>query len=148
MSRRARGFAMPTVIIVVVVFASILGAALVTISSSQHVGFGIDLEGVGRTARPAPVWNGACITFCGRDSAAAPASRTSRWCSPAIFPGFGPRLPAGPTWYTDPEGGVNVNMYAITATACNANDCTVGSTAVGYVNRAASGSIVRSEKNH
>jgi MSHA biogenesis protein MshP len=139
MSRRARGFAMPTIIIVVVVFASILGAALVTISSSQHVGFGIDLEGVRayHAARSGLEWGMYHVLRPGFGGCAGIQNKSVVFAG--NLSGFRATLTCQSSVHN--EGGVNVNMYAITATACNANDCTVGSTAVGYVNRQLRGQL-------
>ena len=124
---------MPVIVALVVVFATILGTALVVISSSQHVGFGLDIQGVKAyyAARAGLEWGmyhalrtgfGGCAGINGRD---------------VVFngnlAGFRARLDCKSSVHN--EGGVNVNLYAITATACNAADCTVGSTAIDYVNR-------------
>lgn len=133
MFRKASGFAMPVVIALVVIFATILGTALLTISSSHHVGFGLDIQGVRayHAARAGLEWgvyhvlrpgfgdctgiNGKTLTFSGNLS----GFRATLTCQESVHS----------------EGGVNVNMYGITATACNAADCTAGSTALDYVNR-------------
>jgi MSHA biogenesis protein MshP len=136
MSRKARGFAMPVIIALVVVFATILGTALVTISSSQHVGSALDIEGVRayHAARAGLEWGMYHALRTGMGGCAGVNGVNNKW---VVFggnlSGFRAELQCQATVHR--EGGVNVNMYTIIATACNAADCAAGSTAIGYVNR-------------
>lgn len=129
---------MPVVIAIVVVFATILGTALVTISSAHQVGSGLDIQGSRAyyAARAGLEWGmyhvlrgavGACgnihnqsIDFSGNLS----GFRATLACNES------PDNPHN-------EGGVEVRMYAITSTACNATSCTSAPvpTPLGYVNR-------------
>jgi len=133
MFRRQRGFAMPVIIALIVVFAAILGTALVAISSSQQVGFGLDIQGVRAyyAARAGLEWGmyhvlhpgfGTCTEITGKSVTFG-----------GNLTGFRAELTCQGSVHN--EGGENVNMYTITATACNAANCTAGSTAVDYVNR-------------
>jgi MSHA biogenesis protein MshP len=133
MFRRPRGFAMPVVIALVVVFATILATALVTISSSHHVGFGLDIQGVRAyyAARAGLEWGMYHVLRPGFGDCAGVHNKSVDFSG--NLSGFRATLTCQASVHN--EGGVNVNMYAITATACNASDCTAGSAAPDYVNR-------------
>jgi len=130
----ARGFAMPVVVAIVAVFAAILGTALVTLSSAHHVGLGLDMQGarayyaaraglewgmfhILRNASPCATIQGRSIVFDGNLS------------------GFRATLACTETLHN--EGGVDVRMFSITSTGCNANSCTPApaSPPPGYANR-------------
>jgi MSHA biogenesis protein MshP len=140
MSLRARGFAIPVVIALVVVFAAVLGTALVAISSAQHVGLGLDIQGVKAyyAARAGLEWgmyhvlrtgddctgvNGQSVVFDGNLS----GFRATLECSESLHQ----------------EGGVALNVYAITATACNAASCSSGTPQPGYANRQLRATLTR-----
>ena len=129
---RVRGFAVPVVIALVVVFATILGTALVTISSAQHVGFGLDIQGVKayHAARAGLEWGMYHILRTGDDCAGVNGQSV---VFDGNLAGFQATLECSESPHQ--EGGVAVNMYAITATACNAASCTVGIPQPGYANR-------------
>lgn len=135
MFRSARGFAMPVVVAIVAVFATILGTALVTLSSAHQAGSGLDFQGVRayyaaraglewgmfhilRNGRPCTDIQGRTLVFDGNLS------------------GFRATLSCAETAHN--EGGVALQMYSVTSTACNANPCTPApaSPPAGYANRA------------
>ena len=133
---RARGFAMPVVIALVVVFAAVLGTALVTLSSAQHVGFGLDIQGVKayHSARAGLEWGmyhvlrtggGGCTGVTGINNQSIVFDGN--------LSGFRATLECSESLHQ--EGGAAVNMYVITATACNAASCNSGTPQPGYANR-------------
>jgi len=124
---------MPVIIALVVVFATILGTALVAISSTHQVGVGLDVEGVRAyyAARAGLEWGMYHVLQPGFGTCSGIQGKSVTFAG--NLSGFRAELTCQGTLHS--EGGVNVNMYAITATACNASDCASGSTAVGYVNR-------------
>jgi MSHA biogenesis protein MshP len=141
MFRRARGFAMPVVIAIVVVFATIMGTALVTISSAQHVGFGLDLQGVRAyyAARAGLEWGMYHVLRPGFGGCAGIDNKS------VVFggnlAGFRATLRCFPSLHQ--EGGATVNMYAITATACNAGACLPANPPAGYVERQLRASVAK-----
>jgi len=132
---RAHGFAMAIVIAVLVVFG-ILGASLVVISSTQHVGLAMDLQGVKayHASRAGLEWGiyhvlrtgvgGGCDNINGKVIAFA-----------GNLAGFRAAVACNQT--THPEGTAMVTMSVITVTACNDNACPTGVTPppVGYAER-------------
>jgi len=133
---------MPVVIALIVVFATILGTALVTISSAQHVGLGLDIQGVRAyyAARAGLEWgmyhvlrpgagcagiNGKSVDFGGNLS------------------GFHAELSCQGLPHR--EGGIDVTVYAVKATACNAAPCVVSPAIppAGYIERQLRASITQ-----
>lgn len=141
MFRKARGFAMPVVIALIVVFATILCTALLTLSSAQHVGFGLDIQGARAyyAARAGIEWgmfhvlqpgfagcggiNGKAVEFGGN------------------LAGFRAELTCQGVAHR--EGGVDVTVFAITSTACNAGACLPANPPAGYVERQLRASITQ-----
>jgi MSHA biogenesis protein MshP len=131
---RARGFALPAVIALLVVLA-LFGASLAVISTTQHVGAALDLQGVRayHAARSGVEWglfhllrtgglgcggiHGQAIDFTGN------------------LAGFRATIECNPTPHEE-SGGV-VTMYALTVTACNdaPSNCAPASPPAHYVNR-------------
>lgn len=124
---------MPVVIALIVVFATILGTALVTISSVQHAGFGLDIQGVRayHSARAGLEWGMFHVLRPGFGGCTGIDNKSVDFTG--NLSGFRATLKCESSLHR--EGGVDVNMYAITSTACNASDCTAGSSAPDYVNR-------------
>ncbi len=125
---------MPAVIALVVVFASVLGGALVTLSSAHQVGSGLDIQGVRAyyAARAGLEWGmyhalkvgfGGCTGVNGKAVAFG-----------GNLAGFRAQVSCQETVHD--EGGTNVRMYAITSTACNdVAVCSPASPPAGYVER-------------
>lgn len=134
MFRNARGFAMPIVIAVVAVFATILGTALVTLSSAHQVGFGLDIQGVRAyyAARAGLEWGMFHIL---RNASPCASIQGRSLVFDGNLSGFRATLACSESAHD--EGGIQVRMYSITSTACNANSCTPapGSPPPGYANR-------------
>ena len=133
MSRRSHGFAMPVVIALVVVFATILGTALVTISSVQHVGFGLDIQGVRayHAARAGLEWGMYHVLRPGFGDCSGINNKSVVF--DGSLSGFRATLTCVESLHS--EGGANVRMYAITATACNSGACLPANPPAGYVER-------------
>jgi MSHA biogenesis protein MshP len=123
---------MPVVVALVVVFASILGTALVTISSAHQVGLGLDLQGVRayHAARAGLEWGVYHVLRPGFGGCAGVNAKSVTF--DGNLSGFRAELACVSTVHR--EGNADVNMYAITATGCNASSC-APSTAANYVNR-------------
>jgi MSHA biogenesis protein MshP len=140
MFHRARGFAMPVVIALVVVFAAVLGTALVAISSAQHVGFGLDIQGVKayHAARAGLEWGMYHILRTGDDCTGVDGQSV-------VFDGnlSGFRATLECSESSHQEGGVGVRVFAITATACNAASCSSGTPEPGYANRQLRATVTR-----
>lgn len=120
----SRGFAMPLIVGLIAVLAGILGVALVNLSSGQQAGFGLDLQGVRayHAARAGAEWGMYHVLRPGYGGCPGINGRT------VVFgdnlTGFRATLACRATSHE--EGGANVNLFAITSTACNDGaDCTV-----------------------
>ena len=133
MFRKAAGFAMPVVIAIVVVFAAVLGTALLTLSSTQHVGFGLDLQGVRayHAARAGLEWGMYHVLRPGFAGCAGINGRSIVFGE--NLSGFRATLTCHDSSHQ--EGGTAVNVSTITATACNAASCMLATPPAGYVNR-------------
>jgi MSHA biogenesis protein MshP len=132
MFHSARGFAMPVVVALVAVFATILGTALVTVASSQHVGLGLDMQGARAhyAARAGLDW---AMYHVLRNGLGCASIDTKSVVFGGNLSGFRATLACSETLHD--EGGTQVRMYTITATSCNANSCTPAPPPPGYVNR-------------
>ena len=141
MFHRARGFAMPVVIAVVVVFATIMGTALVTISSVQHVGLGLDLQGVRAyyAARAGLEWGMYHVLRTGFGGCGGIHGRSVVFAG--NLAGFQATLACQGVAHR--ESGVDVTVYAITATACNAAACGPANPPAGYVERQLRASVAK-----
>jgi MSHA biogenesis protein MshP len=141
MFRKARGFAMPVVIALVVVFAAVLGTALVTMSSSQHVGFGLDLQGVRayHAARAGLEWGMYHVLKPGFGGCGGIHNRSVVFG--ANLSGFRATLTCHESSHQ--EGGVPVMVSTITSTACNAASCSLVSPPPDYVNRQLRATVAR-----
>jgi MSHA biogenesis protein MshP len=134
MSPRPRGFAMPVVIALIVVFAAILGTALVTISTAQQVGFGLDIQGVRayHAARAGLEWGMYHVLRPGFGTCAGIDGRT------VVFggnlSGFRATLTCRSSNHS--EGGTTVGMFVVTATGCNdGTACPAAAPFPNYVDR-------------
>jgi MSHA biogenesis protein MshP len=141
MSPRSRGFAMPMVIALVVVFATILGTALVRISSAQHVGFGLDLQGVRayHAARSGLEWGMYHVLRPGFGDCAGIDGRTVVFTG--NLSGFRATLTCRQSSHT--EGGATVNMFAITASGCNDATACPATPFANYVDRQVSVTVAK-----
>jgi MSHA biogenesis protein MshP len=117
MSRSSHGFAMPVVVALVVVFAAILGTALVTISSAHQVGLGLDIQGVRayHASRAGLEWGMYHVLRPGFGTCGGIDGKTVEFTG--NLSGFRATLRCEQSSHN--EGGVTVNMFAITATGCN-----------------------------
>lgn len=132
--RRVRGFAMPVVIALIVVFATILGTSLVTLSSAQHVGFGLDLQGVRayHASRAGLEWGMYHVLRTGYGGCTGINGQS------VVFSGglLGFRANLACSESSHEEGSPpNVALYTVTSTACNAGSCPVANPPSGYVER-------------
>jgi MSHA biogenesis protein MshP len=129
-------FALPTAIFLLVILAA-LGAFVLTVSTSQHMGAALDVQG-GRAyqaARAGIEWglfqsarNGSCgatsLTFSGTTLAGFTTAVT---CSTS----------------SANEGGAAVNVDQITATACNQAPCPNAAPGPDYVERQITATLQR-----
>jgi MSHA biogenesis protein MshP len=127
-----RGFAMPVVVVLIAVFASVLGAALVTLSSAQHVGFGLDIQGVRayHAARAGLEWGMYHVLRAGYGGCGGIDGVSLRF--DGNLAGFYATVRCSESAH--PEAGASVTLYAVTATGCSAAACP-GSPSAGYVER-------------
>jgi MSHA biogenesis protein MshP len=118
MSRSVRGFAMPIVVALVAVFATVLGSALVTMSSAHHVGLGLDIQGVRayHAARAGLEWGMYHVLRPGFGGCAGVHNTSVAFGGNLV--GFRAVLTCGESAHD--EGGTTITLYAITSTACNA----------------------------
>lgn len=135
MTRRCRGFVLPSAIFLLVVLAA-LGAFALTLSSSQHVGAALDLQGAQayRAAQAGIEWglfqtaNGSCadttLTFAGTTLATFTTSVT---CEAA----------------TARELATTVNLFRLTATACSQPPCPNPAPGANYVERQLTATVSR-----
>lgn len=132
---------MPVIIALVVVFATILGTALVTISSAQHVGFGLDVQGVRayHAARAGLEWGMYHVLRPGFGGCTGINNKSVVFTG--NLSGFRATLTCRESLHQ--EGGVAVNMYTVTATACNAGACLPANPPAGYVERQLLASIAQ-----
>lgn len=122
------GFALPSAIFLLVILAA-LGAFILSVSTSQHMGAALDVQGARayQAARAGIEWglfqsarNGTCgsttLTFAGTSLA-----------------GFTTLVSCAP--YSANEAGATVNVDQVTATACNQPPCPSASPGANYVER-------------
>ncbi len=135
-----RGFAIISAIVILVVLAA-LGAFIVTISTTQHLGSSLDVQGVRayQAARTGLEWGVYHVTRMGEICVDAPAVKTFPGMS---FPGTATSLSGfavtvSCSRYVDANGGPVV--FEIEAIACNlpaaGPNCPGTSNALGYVER-------------
>lgn len=110
-----RGFALVSALFILIVLVA-LGAAIVTVTSSQHIGSAQDIEGVRayQAARAGIEWGLYQVNESG--------SADNRNCSKITgatphFPVFGFTVSVTCAQHPDSKGGPTV--YSLTATACN-----------------------------
>lgn len=126
---RRRGFALVSAIFILVVLAA-LGAAIVTVSTSQHAGSAIDVEGARayQAARAGVEWGvyqvltSADVTFrnaCRGATYAAPTTQASLGPLAADLSGFGITVTCGSGGAAYTDGSETVWVYQIEATACS-----------------------------
>lgn len=137
---RCHGFAIVTAIFLLVVLAA-LGAFIVTVSTTQHVGAALDIQGVRayHAARAGVEWGIYRIRVDGVGCASAPASTTlpalTFPASATTLQGFAVTVVC--STYIDGGGGSSVTQ--LSAVACNfpgAGSVCPGNPAVlGYVER-------------
>jgi MSHA biogenesis protein MshP len=123
------------VVIGVLVVLGILGASLAVISTTQQVGFGLDLQGVRayHAARGGLEWGVYHVLRTGFGGCAGINGKS------VVYGGnlSGFRATLACTATPHEEGTVNVTMNVITATACNDAVCPTASTPppASYVER-------------
>jgi MSHA biogenesis protein MshP len=123
------------VVIGVLVVLGILGASLAVISTTQQVGFGLDLQGVRayHAARGGLEWGVYHVLRTGFGGCAGINGKS------VVYGGnlSGFRATLACTATPHEEGTVNVTMNVITATACNDAVCPTASTppSASYVER-------------
>ena len=123
------------VVIGVLVVLGILGASLAVISTTQQVGFGLDLQGVRayHAARGGLEWGVYHVLRSGFGGCAGINGKS------VVYGGnlSGFRATLACTATPHEEGTVNVTMNVITATACNDAVCPTASTPppASYVER-------------
>jgi MSHA biogenesis protein MshP len=130
------GFALPSAIFLLVILAA-LGAFILTVSTFQHMGAALDVQGARayQAARAGIEWglfqsqrNSSCgpttLTFAGTSLAAFTAA-----VSCANFPAN--------------EAGAAVNVDQITATACNQAPCPNAAPGTNYVERQLTVTVAR-----
>jgi MSHA biogenesis protein MshP len=134
--RSQAAFALPSAIFLLVILAA-LGAFVLTVSTSQHMGAALDVQGerAYQAARAGIEWglfqsarNGLCgpttLTFSGTTLAGLTTAVT---CSTS----------------SANEGGAAVTVDQITATACNQSPCPNSAPGANYVERQISVTISR-----
>lgn len=133
MFRRSRGFATGLVIAIVVVLGTIMGVSLMVISATQHVGAGLDLQGVRAyyAARAGLEWGLYHVLRTGFAGCSGINGKS------IVFTGnlAGFRSTVACTETPHEEGSTTVTMYAINATGCNDDPCTPATPAAHYVER-------------
>lgn len=122
------GFALPSAIFLLVILAA-LGAFILSVSTSQHIGAALDVQGARayQAARAGIQWglfrsarNGTCAsTTLGFAGTGLAEFTTSVSCAP----------------HSANEAGATVNVDQIIATACNQPPCPSASPGVNYVER-------------
>jgi MSHA biogenesis protein MshP len=136
-SRRFQAaFALPSAIFLLVILAA-LGAFVLSVSTSQHMGAALDVQGerAYQAARAGIEWglfqsvrNGSCgsttLTFAGTTLA---GFTTTISCSTS----------------SANEGGTTVNVDKITATACNQAPCPNAASGANYVERQITATIAK-----
>lgn len=131
--QRCRGFALMLAIFMIVTLAAI-ALYLVTVSTGQSQAASQDEQAVRayQAARAGIDWDAFQLLRNGSCTAAQPPAFTAPGLSGfRVEVACQQLLPlAGET-----EGGINVKIYRITATGCNANPCTPAAPSPTYVER-------------
>jgi MSHA biogenesis protein MshP len=131
---RARGFALPAVIALLVVLA-LFGASLAVISMTQHSGAALDLQGVRayQAARGGMEWGLFHLLRSGGLGCGGINGQSIDYAG--SLAGFRATVQCSPTPHE--EGAGNVTMYSLTVTACNdtASGCPLASPPAHYVER-------------
>lgn len=124
---------MPVVIALIAVLSLILGAALVRISTTQHVGAALDLQGVRayHAARAGLEWGMYHVLRPGFGGCGGIQGKT------VVFAGnlAGFRATLACRQSVHEEGGSMVSVFAITATGCNDATACPASPFPSYVDR-------------
>jgi MSHA biogenesis protein MshP len=131
---RARGFALPAVIALLVVLA-LFGTSLAVVSSTQHGGAALDLQGVRayHAARGGVEWGLFHLLRTGGLGCAGIHGQSIDYVG--NLAGFRATIQCSSTLHEESAG--NVTMYALTVTACNdtAAGCPLASPSAHYVER-------------
>lgn len=129
-ARRQRGFALMLAIFLIVTLAAV-GVYLVTMSTAQVQSASQDEQATRayQAARAGLEWG----VYRRLISGACDATTTLTF-TPGGLSGFRAVVTCVQDGVTEIEGGANVSVYLITATACNANPCP-GTPTPGYVQR-------------
>jgi MSHA biogenesis protein MshP len=113
----------------------VFGTALVVISQTEHVGFGLDIQGVRayHAARASLEWGAYHVLRSGYGGCGGINGKQVVYGG--NLSGFRATLTCSSTSHD--EGGTTLTMYAITATACNDAACPTAATppAATYVER-------------
>mgnify|MGYP001618190468 CR=1 FL=1 len=117
--KRQRGFGIAAAIFILLVLA-VLGAFIVTVSTTQHAGAALDVQGTQtyRAARSGIEWGVyhalKPVTSCSNstDIGAVSGMQVTVECNQVLVGGVPPDE-------VKPDGTNTVNLYTITATACN-----------------------------
>jgi MSHA biogenesis protein MshP len=121
---RASGFALPSAIFLLVILAA-LGAFILTVSTSQHAGAALDVQGARayHAARAGIEW-GLFQTACASTTLTFPGTSLAA---------FTTTVNCSAT--TADELGSTVTVHRITATACNQPPCPSATPGMYYVER-------------
>ena len=123
------------VVIGLLAVLGIFGASLIVISSTQHVGFALDIQGVRayHAARAGIEWGAYHVLRTGYGGCGGINGKSIVYGG--NLSGFRATLQCVPTLHE--EGSTNMTMYAITVTACNDAACPTAATppAATYVER-------------
>lgn len=133
---RQAGFALPTAIFLLVILAA-LGAFALTVSTSQHAGAALDVQGerAYQAARAGIEWG---LFQSARNGSCGSATLT---LTGTTLAGFTASISCATT--SASEGGVSVNVDTITATACNQPPCPSAAPGANYVERQVTATIAR-----
>lgn len=123
---KGRGFAMAAVVALLAILA-VFGTALVIMSTTQHAGSTLDMQGVRAyyAARGGLEWGMYHVLrtgFGGCDGAGGINGKTVAYGG--NLSDF--RVTLACTFTTHEEGGANMRVFSIVATACNQTACPAG----------------------
>lgn len=135
---RQRGFGIAAAIFILLVLA-VLGAFIVTVSTTQHAGAALDVQGTQtyRAARSGIEWGVynvlKPVTSCSlsTDIGVVSGMQVTVGCNQVLVGGLPPDE-------VKPDGTNTVNLYEVTATACNlpsGTTCPGSTTNPNYVER-------------
>ena len=122
---RSGGFAMAVVVGLLAVLG-VFGTALIVISQTEHVGFGLDIQGVRayQAARAGLEWGAYHVLRTGYGGCGGINGKQIVYGG--NLAGFRATLSCAQTSHE--EGSTSLTMYAITATACNDTACPTAAT--------------------